>query len=462
MNELNDARLFKETDFLWVPLSLILIYAFAFFRYRKYKYDPNTGPYFFPALNLRIVSAIIYALIIQYYYGYGDTIMYYNAVQDMHRAVTDDFSYFSDIIRMEKLQPFDQIYPYFQFDGAGYTDLYMTNVHNFSVPKFALPFSLLFGKSYLGISFCFTLFAFGGCWRLFKTFSALYPGLRRKIAIATLFLPSLMFWGSSFLKDSVCLGALGFLVSAAISIFSFRKNILNSVFWMIASAIILYYVKPYIVLSFMLAFVVVLFLIFNNGIKNKTLRVASRFFFVIIAVGGVFFLLNSFAAFEISSQFTTENIIKTMQGVQAGFETTEGEGSFFKVGNVDNSLTSLLYLFPAGIGTTLFRPFPWEVRNPLMVLSALESLTFLILTFMLIRKAGLGNTFKTILGDPILVFCLIFAILFAGFVGVTTFNFGSLSRYRIPCLPFYLMLLFIVGYKTNVFSSRYVFKKSLF
>lgn len=459
MNEINDARLFKETDFIWATLCLMLMYIYANFKYRKYERLPEIGKYFYPALNLRLLSAIIYGLIIQFYYGYGDTIMYYNAVQDMHRAVQDNFSYFWDIIGMEKLRPEDPIYPYFQYDGAGYTDLYMANVHNFSVPKFALPFSLVFSKSYLGISFCFSFFAFGGCWRMFRTFSELYPHLTKKLAIATLFLPSLLFWGSSFLKDSICLGALGFLLHASFQLFLRRKKVFSSILWLIVSGGILYYVKPYIVLSFMLAFIVALFLILNNRIPNRALRLATRVIFLLVGIGGVAFLLSSFAAFEISSQFTTENIIKTMQGVQAGFETTEGEGSFFKVGNVDNSLASLLYLFPAGVGTSLFRPFLWEVRNPLMVLSAVEALAFLVLTLMLIRKAGFGKIFKSIMADPVLLFCLIFAILFAGFVGITTFNFGSLSRYRIPCLPFYLILLFVVGDRTGVFSRKYIFSK---
>lgn len=462
MNEINDARLFKESDFLWVPFSLMLVYLLAYIKSRKYANNPLLKSSFYPALNLRLLAAVIYGLIIEYYYGYGDTIMYYNAVQDMHRAVSDDISYLWEIISMEKLTRGDRIYPYFEFDGAGYTDLYMANVHNFSVPKFALPFSLLFGKSYLGISFCFSLFAFGGCWRMYKAFVELYPHLSRKLAIATLFLPSLVFWGSSFLKDSICLGALGFLVHAAFSLFFQRKRLASAIPWIIISATILYYVKPYILLSFLLAFTVAIFLMMNNKIRNRSLRIVSRVFFLVIATGGVAFLLSSFASFEISSQFTTENIIKTMQGVQAGFETTEGEGSFFKVGNVENNFGSLMLLFPAGVGTSLFRPFLWEVRNPLMVLSALEALVFLILTFSLIRKTGLRKLFGTILGDPVLVCSLIFAILFAGFVGVTTFNFGSLSRYRIPCLPFYLIMLFVVGDKTNIFSRKYVFNKKLF
>jgi hypothetical protein len=151
-----------------------------------------------------------------------------------------------------------------------------------------------------------------------------------------------------------------------------------------------------------------------------------------------------------------------MQGVQAGFETTEGEGSFFRVGNVENSMMGLVLLFPAGIGTSLFRPFIWEVNNPLMLLNALESLGFLILTIMILRHIGFFKTIKLIFSDRILVFCFAFVMLFAGFVGITTFNFGSLSRYKIPCLPFYLMLLFIIMHKSGKFSPKYIFSKKFF
>ncbi|MFT6828639.1 MAG: hypothetical protein ACI9GZ_003758, partial [Bacteroidia bacterium] len=43
--------------------------------------------------------------------------------------------------------------------------------------------------------------------------------------------------------------------------------------------------------------------------------------------------------------------------------------------------------------------------------------------------------------DPFLVFCLIFSILFAFAVGVSTANFGTLMRYKIPMMPFFLILL---------------------
>jgi hypothetical protein len=461
MDELNDERLFKESDIILVPLCLMVLYAFAYIARKKYR---NTGieQYFLPALNLRFLFAVIYALIVEFYYGYGDTIMYYNAVQDMHRAVSDDFSYLKEILLIEKLGVTDEVYPYFRYDGAGYTDMYMSNVHNYSVAKFALPFSLMFSKSFLCISFCFSFFSFAGCWRIFKMFYEIYPPLKKKLAIATLFLPSILFWGSSFLKDSICLGAMGFMIYALYSIFIKKKKVFVSVMILLAATVLIYYIKPYIVLSLMLAVIAAFFMALNRKIKSRELRLASSVFFIGLAAIAGFFMLSTFAAFEISSQFATENILKTMQGVQTGYETVEGGGSFFKVGNVENSMTGLLLLFPAGIGTSLFRPFLWEVNNPLMLLNALESLGFLVLTLMILRRIGFFKAGKLIFSDSILIFCFTFVILFAGFVGITTFNFGSLSRYKIPCLPFYLIMLFIVMHKSGKFSPNYVFSKKFF
>ncbi len=69
-----------------------------------------------------------------------------------------------------------------------------------------------------------------------------------------------------------------------------------------------------------------------------------------------------------------------------------------------------------------------------MLLSALESLAMLVLTFIIVfRRAGLLRT----LAKPDIVFCLTFTIIYAFAVGVSTFNFGTLARYKIPLLPFF-------------------------
>ena len=45
-----------------------------------------------------------------------------------------------------------------------------------------------------------------------------------------------------------------------------------------------------------------------------------------------------------------------------------------------------------------------------------------------------------------LVFSVFFSLFFSFSVGLTTSNFGSLVRYKIPAIPFYVASLFIIHY----------------
>lgn len=83
-------------------------------------------------------------------------------------------------------------------------------------------------------------------------------------------------------------------------------------------------------------------------------------------------------------------------------------------------------------------------------MSSLESLFFLYLTLRYIFKKGLMPFFRNIFRQPVLFLCLIFSVIFAAAVGSTALNFGSLSRYKIPCLPFYLMMVMVVYRQANL------------
>jgi hypothetical protein len=51
---------------------------------------------------------------------------------------------------------------------------------------------------------------------------------------------------------------------------------------------------------------------------------------------------------------------------------------------------------------------------------------------------------------------LVFSIIFAFSVGFTSYNFGTLVRYKIPLMPFYYIALFILSDKdkTTVFVKK--------
>jgi hypothetical protein len=117
----------------------------------------------------------------------------------------------------------------------------------------------------------------------------------------------------------------------------------------------------------------------------------------------------------------------------------------------------MLTKFPQAVVVTLFRPFIWESKKIIVLLSGLEALLFLYFTIKVIIKRKTG-IFSMVIKDPNLSFCLAFSIIFAFAVGITSYNFGALSRYKIPCLPFYAASLVILYY--NFDTSKTLFIKS--
>jgi hypothetical protein len=135
------------------------------------------------------------------------------------------------------------------------------------------------------------------------------------------------------------------------------------------------------------------------------------------------------------------------------------EGSGYSLGKIDGSIGGMLKQFPAGVVVTLFRPFPWEIKKVIVGLSAIEAIIFLYFTLKVFfdRKSKLS----LILKDPTIIFCLIFSLIFAFAVGISSGNFGALSRYKIPCLPFYAAMLMIINHsnKKLLISKKINFKQ---
>jgi hypothetical protein len=67
---------------------------------------------------------------------------------------------------------------------------------------------------------------------------------------------------------------------------------------------------------------------------------------------------------------------------------------------------------------------------------------------------GFRGFFSAISKEPTVLYCLLFSVLFALFVGATTGNFGSLVRYKIPCMPFYVVGMFIIEYQGKKIKGK--------
>lgn len=427
-------------DLLLSPIFILIILLISK-SYIKNKKNPVYKKYFINALIVRFVSAIAMALIYQYHYHGGDTNTYFTYVQSIRNTLYESKSAFATFIFLPPTDEF-LINTYFE-NGGGFFINESSNI----VIRIATILSYPLLNTYMLISFVFTLFCFYGCWKIFLLFQELYPHLEKEFALACLFLPSVCFWGTGILKDPICLGALGALTYHIYKLFFQKTKMLKRIIVIIICLWLLKAVKVYIILSFMPAYSFWLIFRYKETIKSKFLKIAvGPFLFIISVVVGAFVLMK-IASY--SERYSFDSIVRTAKDTQNWlyYSSQKQGGSGYSLGNIDYTPLGILKIFPKAVNVSLFRPYIWEARKPILIPAALEGLISLFFTIRLIYKAGFIRFFKLILTNPEVQFCLVFSIIFAFSVGFTSYNFGSLVRYKIPLMPFYYIALFILADK---------------
>jgi hypothetical protein len=439
-------RFFSINDFFLVPICFVLMYAII--RNRAINSNnPKFIKYYYKAFYFKVVCVFAYTIITEFYFGGGDTSLYYQGVQDLRAAVFDDSNNFFVILKTSGLDESNPLAPFFLYDDyvADLTYNYMQGASNFFVPRLGFFPSLVFYNSYLCICLCMSMLALGGSIRLFKLFYHYYPDHIREIALACLFLPSVGFWSSGLLKDTICFGCVGFMVYGVFNIVILRRKVFTSLVWIGICGYLLFVIKTYIFLVLLLAIIIWLFAETNKLIKDRTLRQIFAFMSFSVAVGAVYFLLQYFTSEETLKQYQLENIISSAEQQREVYRTLyESTDQAQQVSYYSIQTSNPILLIVNSIIATFYRPFPWEVRSAAAVLSAIEAFAFIILTLHLFFKRGFGGVFREIFRDPRILLCFIFAIVFAIGVGASTANFGTLSRYKIPCMPFYLIMILLL------------------
>jgi branched-subunit amino acid transport protein len=157
----------------------------------------------------------------------------------------------------------------------------------------------------------------------------------------------------------------------------------------------------------------------------------------VLGVGGIVVLGQYFPEYALDN-FTA----RTGELQQLG----RRDGSAYTLSDeTPTTVVGQLAYAPAALLTSLFRPVLFEVHNLLTLANAVEMtvLTFLFARILFTRN--LGKVRRQIEDNPLLVFCVVFVIAFGIAVGLASSNLGTLSRYRCPLLPFFVVLLLVLG-----------------
>ncbi len=422
-------------DYVLLPFYVLALYIIVFKKSRQYA-GTDLKKFFIVAFFLRVVGSVLYSLVVQYYYGYGDSFVYYECTCFMRKAMAESGEFFNvffmDGPSLSSLAG--------KYDVSAYGVGTIANGANLAVVKAATVVSYFSFNYYLIISLFFGFFSFIGIWKLFCTFADILGNRSVKLlAYVVLYTPSIWFWGSGLIKESICMGALGWIVNILYRAFVLKKTSLKDILIVIANFYLLFTIKNYIagiLLASLAAGLVAHFIMARDSFLSKSLATL-----VTLTLGIAIFSVTVSNYMDALVEEST-SFIETSKLVYA-MEDEQSVGGF-AAGDFDLSLQGLIMRTPSAVFTTLYRPFIWETRKPVMMLSALESFLMIAFTFFLLIKFRFFGFFKTLFSSPHLICCLVFSILMGAVVGLTTFNFGTLVRYRLPLLPFYGFILIAI------------------
>ncbi|MEJ0054743.1 MAG: hypothetical protein WDN75_03310 [Bacteroidota bacterium] len=201
-------------------------------------------------------------------------------------------------------------------------------------------------------------------------------------------------------------------------------------------------VKKFILQAFLPSILVWIYLTTFRQIRSLTLRILILPLIILLLIGSSYYSVAKIG--DGDSRYAVESLSETAKATayDIRFQTGRDAGSGYTLGELDGTFQSMLRLAPSSINVSLFRPYLWEVSNPLMLLTAIESFIFLILVIIIFFRHGFG--ILKVFQNPDISFCLIFTLIYAFAVGVSSFNFGTLARYKIPLMPFFALAIVLI------------------
>ncbi len=250
----------------------------------------------------------------------------------------------------------------------------------------------------------------------------------------TVIFPSMVFWSTVMLKDTivVLLSSLLILLSLQINYVSISKN-LKKLFAVSFLIYLFTWFREYTAIILAVSIVLYTVIKFSKSLKRETIVPKIIVCIILFMLLGTALDLAGYGFFGISyARFFGFKSIDDIRSRMAG------GNSDFSVGvSVDSAGKAFSYL-PSGISYFLFSPFPWKTTKLLEHLMIPEMIIFYLLSPFILYGTYYSIRYKFRESNILLFFILANIILYS----LVEVNLGTLVRHRIQILPYFFILGF--------------------
>ncbi len=379
-----------------------------------------------PALGLKLLAGILLGLLYHHYYHEGDTLTFQKGSLILSDYAGQNFGGYCKLILFNQFESeaFRATVPFSRLPDFS---------NSFFFIKLLSLLNLLTNSHYYLNGLYLSLFSFWGTATLAATLIRYFPKYKAAAVLAFLYFPSVVFWSSGVLKDAILFGSMCWVIAMAIQLAEGRR--LSIANWLLLPFMLyLFYRIKFFMALILLPLLCLYFILRLTGKKTKYLNQARSQVLVFVAGFGIMVLFGLYLAINFNNAFFFHNLVDTYEGVLKLSQARP----HIELENLEPTLLSILANSPEAFFSAVYRPFIWEGTNILYLLMSLENLLLVLLTSMALLRL-FKNGLKEI---TLLQVCFVLLILcFGVIIGLSTPNFGTLSRYRIVFLPFAVYLL---------------------
>lgn len=420
------------TWFLFFLVGLGVVYMIQ----KVYTFTGST--YLVRGYLLKTLGGLSFAMIYLYYYSGGDTMEYFRSSATLTDILLEKpGAYFSLMsMKSEEARPL--------LGALGKVIHYSNTDEEWFMVKLISPLHFLGFRSYLGITFIMSLISLIGSMKLHQAMIRILPNKEKLVFRINFMIPTVIFWSTGLLKDTITFACFAVLCYLFFKLIYERKFRWYSIILILTLSYIILQLKSYILICFAIWVFITVVLLLLKGVNKSVFR---YFLGVILGIGmiGFGYLLISYMITN-NQEYNTENLYEKVRGFHTWH--TQLGGSAYDLGEMEYSEIGFLQKAPAAINVTLFRPYIWEANSALLLLSALESIFMLGLVLWVFIKKRL-RVFSILFRNPFLFGGLIFCLIFAFSIGLTSYNFGALSRFKIPLMAVFTFLVFYTLYNDS-------------
>lgn len=272
-------------------------------------------------------------------------------------------------------------------------------------------------------SLFFNYFGFIGLIGIFRAFKHLLEIKSSYLIFAVVGLPSVLFWSSSVLKESLLLLFLGSICYQLLQMS--RSN--NRIAIRVGIILLLLYLLA--LLKFYIVFALTIPLL--GYIINYYLKIRYP---ILVYLG----LTLCFVVLFFNSSLLSILVLKQHDFLTLVSNTNAG--SYFEIPQLESNFKSVLSAVPNGILNTFIRPLPQKGMSVMVFPAIIENgiiLLGLIFSFPIMLKFKNWSRHNNVL-----LFIAFYTLLLFAVIGITTPVAGALVRYKVAALPFLAIFIF--------------------